>query len=228
MSSPEIVVVGIADSVKRGKTMILREKPDLVFLDIQLSDGTSFEILESLNEINFNVIFTTAYDQYAIKAFQFSAVDYLLKPLDIQEVKQAVDKCLRRKKANLTATQLENLLANMNQNQNNDPILSISTSENIEFVKIKDIIRCEASAAYTDLILRDAKRIVISKVIKDMELLLDEHPFYRIHQSHLINLSEIKKYWKKQNVLEMSDGSKLPIARSRKEGFFGAVTRFRI
>ncbi len=228
LSCPEIEIIGMADSIISARNLINDLLPDLVFLDIQLSDGTGFDLLESLRHLSFHVIFTTAFDQYAIKAFQFSAVDYLLKPLDIDEVKKAVQKCIRLGTKNITDDQLRSLLNNLKLKSDEQPILTVSTTDRIEFVKISDIIRCEASAAYTTLHLKHANKIIISKVIKEMEILLSDFSFQRIHQSHLVNLHEINKYWKKMNVLEMSDGSRLPISRSRKEGFFRAISGLRI
>ena len=228
LCSPEIDVVGMADSVEKGKELILESYPDLIFLDVQLKDGLGFDLLEQLDDLEFHIIFTTAYDQYAIKAFRFSAVDYLIKPLDISELKSAIKRIKRQNLTRMNQEKISNLLRNLSLNQSEEPILSVSTMDNIEFIKIHDIIRAEAKGAYTYLILKDKRKTLISKVIKELDQLLSAHSFYRIHQSHLVNLREIKKYFKRQNELQMSDDSFIPISRTKKEGFLERVAHLRI
>lgn len=228
LCNDEIEVVGVTGSVTEAVSLIESLNPDIIFLDIQLSDGVGFEVLERCGPISAHLVFTTAFDQYAIKAFELSAVDYLIKPIDIDHVKRAVLKCHERNHLSISKKQVEGLLQNLSRKRTEDPILSISTAENIEFVKVREIIRCEANGAYTKLFLNDGRKVMISKVIKDLENLLSEYQFFRIHQSHLINISHIRKYWKKNNQLEMIDDSMIPIARTRKERFLATVGNLKI
>lgn len=216
---PEVEVVGTADSVTSGAKIVRDLQPDVLFLDVQITGGTGFDVLEKVNDLNLSVIFTTAYDHYALKAFKFSAIDYLLKPIDIEELKSAVKKVSVSSEREEDQYKIQNLLSNL-KNPGEDPVLLVSTMEAVEFVRIREIIRCEAQGAYTQLILKDTKPVMVSKVIKEFEFLLQDYGFYRVHQSHLINLKEVRKYVKSENYLLMRDGAKIQLARSRKDDFF--------
>ena len=207
--------------------MIKQNDPDLIFLDVQLTDGTGFEVLESLSPLRGVVIFTTAYDHYAIKAFKFSAIDYLLKPIDIDELKTAVTK-VPQANSTVDGYKLQNLLSNLKRVPEEDPVLLVPSMESIDFVRIEDIIRCEANGAYSMLHLREGRPLMVSKVIKEFEFLLKDYGFYRVHQSHLINLKEIRKYVRTHNSILMRDGTELQLARSRKEGFFERMSKLKI
>jgi two-component system LytT family response regulator len=224
---PEIDIVGSADSVTTGVNIIRALQPDVLFLDVQISGGTGFDVLEKLHDLRVSVIFTTAYDHYALKAFKFSAIDYLLKPIDIEELKSAVQKATSIGRQEEDQYKIQNLLSNI-KNPNEDPVLLVSTSEAVEFVRIRDIVRCEAQGAYTQLFLRDTKPVMVSKVIKEFEFLLQDYGFYRVHQSHLINLKEVRKYVKSENYLLMRDGAQIQLARSRKDEFFTALHKVQL
>jgi two-component system LytT family response regulator len=223
---PEVDVMGMADSVNEGVDTILKHHPDLVFLDVQINGGTGFDVLDRLKGQSPSIIFTTAYDQYALKAFKFSAIDYLLKPIDIEELKTAVRKASTATAQEEDKYKIQNLLSNL-KNPNEDPVLLVSTLEAVEFIRIRDIIRCEASGAYTQLYLRDRKPVMVSKIIKDFEFLLQDYGFYRVHQSHLINLKEVQKFVKSENFLQMRDGAQIQLARSRRMIFSICCTRCR-
>lgn len=225
---PELEVVDVAASVEDGVKAIRQSQPELLFLDIQLTDGTGFDILEQLDYANIAVIFTTAYDQYAIKAFRFSAVDYLLKPIDIDELKTAIQKITAPQHMSLAQQKLEHLLANIRRSPEDDPVLLVSTMDSIEFVNIRDILRCEADGAYCTLIMKDGTSVMVSKVIKEFEMLLQDYGFYRVHQSHIINMREIRKFSRPDNALIMRDGKKIQLARSRKEQFFDALNKVKV
>jgi two-component system LytT family response regulator len=180
-----------------------------------------------LKEESPSVIFTTAYDHYALKAFKFSAIDYLLKPIDIEELKAAVRKASTTTSHDEDKYKIQNLLSNL-KNPNEDPVLLVSTLEAVEFIRIKDIIRCEASGAYTQLYLRDRKPVMVSKIIKDFEFLLQDYGFYRVHQSHIINLKEVQKFVKSENFLVMRDGAQIQLARSRKDEFFNMLHKVQV
>ncbi|HSF88595.1 MAG TPA: LytTR family DNA-binding domain-containing protein [Saprospiraceae bacterium] len=224
---PEVLVVGQAKSVQEGIKAVNTLQPDILFLDVQIVGGTGFDILEKLNDTRVSVIFTTAYDHYALKAFKFSAIDYLLKPIDIDELKQAVKKATAPNQQAEDEYKIKNLLSNI-RNPSEDPVLLVSTLEAVEFVRIREIIRCEAQGAYTQLILKDTKSVMVSKVIKEFEFLLQDYSFYRVHQSHLINLREVRKYVKSENYLLMRDGAQIQLARSRKDDFFNVLHKVQL
>ncbi len=224
---PEVEVVGSADSVTTGITTVRTFLPDVLFLDVQISGGTGFDVLEKLKDVKLSVIFTTAYDHYALKAFKFSAIDYLLKPIDIEELKQAVKKVIAPNQQAEDEYKIQNLLSNI-KNPTEDPVLLVSTLEAVEFVRIREIVRCEAQGAYTQLMLKDARPVMVSKVIKEFEFLLQDYGFYRVHQSHLINLKEVRKYVKSDNYLLMRDGAQIQLARSRKDDFFNVLHKVQL
>ncbi|MBK8830711.1 MAG: response regulator transcription factor [Saprospiraceae bacterium] len=224
---PDVEVVGNATSVQDGIKTVNALQPDILFLDVQIVGGTGFDILEKLNNTKVSIIFTTAYDHYALKAFKFSAIDYLLKPIDIDELKIAVKKVTAPNQQAEDEFKIKNLLSNI-KNPSEDPVLLVSTLEAVEFVRIREIIRCEAQGAYTQLILKDTKSVMVSKVIKEFEFLLQEYGFYRVHQSHLINLREVRKYIKSENYLLMRDGAQIQLARSRKDDFFNVLHKVQL
>lgn len=224
---PEVEVVGVADSVSSGVKELRAHNPDVVFLDIQISGGTGFDVLDKMDQVHTAVIFTTAYDQYALKAFKFSAIDYLLKPIDIEELKLAVRKASNSNQSIMRQYQIQNLLTHI-KNPDEAPVLLVSTIDAVEFVRMPDIIRCEAQGAYTQLFMKDSKPIMVSKVIKEFEFLLQDYGFFRVHQSHLINLKEVKKFVKPDNYLLMRDGAQIQLARSRKEEFFQALNKVQV
>ena len=224
---PDVEVVGNATSVQDGIKTVNALQPDILFLDVQIVGGTGFDILEKLNNTKVSIIFTTAYDHYALKAFKFSAIDYLLKPIDIDELKIAVKKVSAPNQQAEDEFKIKNLLSNI-KNPSEDPVLLVSTLEAVEFVRIREIIRCEAQGAYTQLILKDTKSVMVSKVIKEFEFLLQEYGFYRVHQSHLINLREVRKYIKSENYLLMRDGAQIQLARSRKDDFFNVLHKVQL
>jgi two-component system LytT family response regulator len=224
---PEVEVVAMADSVASAIKEIRQVDPDIVFLDVQLNGGTGFDVLDKIDDMDIAVIFTTAYDHYALKAFKFSAIDYLLKPIDIDELKQAVRKASESNERAVRQYQMQNLLSQI-RNPDETPVLLVSTADSVEFVRLQDIVRCEAQGAYTLLVLKDSKPVMVSKVIKEFEFLLHEYGFYRVHQSHLVNIKEVRKYVKSENSLLMRDGANIQLARSRKEEFFNALNKVQV
>src|SRR5690606_6555959 len=219
--APDIQIVGEAEGVPDAITIISNKMPQVVFLDIQLSEGTGFDILEQLaklqGSISFQVVFITAYEQYAIKAFRFSALDFLLKPVDPEELQNVIEKIKMTLQRNQDFEHIELLLENIRKKDNFKRI-ALSTSDGIHLFNISEIIRCESADNYTKFFLKDGKSILISKTLKEYEELLDEHGFKRIHQSHLINLAYLKSYIKKDGgYVIMSDNSHLPISHRKKE-----------
>src|SRR5262245_61400240 len=191
---PQLNVVGDADSVKTGLTTIAVERPELVFLDIELQSETSFEMLERLPEINFELVFTTAFDHYALKAIKFCAIDYLLKPIDLKELQMAVAKAEKRLNRAYLNKNLEVLVHNLKSGSQKNHRIAVSTLEGLLFLNVCDIIYCESNGPYTHFILRQGNKIITSKHLKEYENLLSGYDFFRIHKSYLVNLQEIQKY----------------------------------
>ena len=204
--------------MKTGKSAILKHNPDIVFLDIQMPDGSGFKLLESFEQIDFDVIFTTAYDQFAIKAIKFSALDYLLKPIFPEDLVEAVKKAEKKRSGQGSKESIEVLLQHMKKPETDNPKIVLATSEKINVVNIKDIIRCASDNYYTFFYFTDGTRLLISKTLKENEELLSEHNFIRPHKSHLINIMYIKGFLKQDGgYVMMSDGSKVPVSRRKKE-----------
>ena len=185
MHCPTVNVVGTANGVEEGLKLLAHKNTDLLFLDIKMNDGTGFDLLKRLPQINFNLIFTTAYDEYALKAFKFSAIDYLLKPIDPLELKDAVSK-IKIESSN-TSKSLDSMME-MYSNKVFDK-LAIPSVDEFSFVHLSQIIRCEASSNYTIIFLENGKKIVAPKTLKEFEALLSSEGFFRVHQSHLISLN---------------------------------------
>jgi len=220
--APHINIIGEAHSVNSGIEVMQQLEPQVVFLDIQLNDGTGFDILEKLAEenkhIKSNVVFITAHEQYAIKAFRFSALDFLLKPVDPEELQIVIQKIEAVLEKKTDYSHIDLLLENIKKNVDNFKRIALSTSEGIHLFDISDIIRCESTDNYTKFFIKNNKPILISKTLKEYEEMLKEHNFERIHQSHLINLSYLKSYIKKDGgYVVMSDDSHLPISQRKRE-----------
>ncbi len=220
--APEIDIIGEADSVKTGVLIIQALQPQIVFMDIQLGDGNGFDILEQLaqknGKVTTNVVFVTAYEEYAIKAFRFSALDFLLKPIDPEELLKVIGKIKKVVEKSDNYAHIDLLLENIRKKVDTFKRIALSTSDGIHLFDISDIIRCESEDNYTKFIIKNNKPILISKTLKEYEELLGEHGFERIHQSHLINLTYLKSYIKKDGgYVVMSDNSNLPISQRKKD-----------
>jgi two-component system LytT family response regulator len=221
---PNVQIIGEAKDVKTGVELLQIVKPDIVFLDIQMPDGNGFDLLRKLSNTNFHLIFTTAYDQYALRAIKFNALDYLLKPIDVEELKTAVAKALKLQKPK--NEEVNNLLSNLNKNPEEHKIV-LSTSEGMHIIKVKSIIRCQADDYYTNFYLDDGRRIMISKTLKESEELLNGHNFIRPHRSHLVNMAYIKRYVKSDGgYIILSDGTKVPVSRRKKEVIINYLQQF--
>ncbi len=213
-----VTIVAEADGVRTGMEAIAKNKPDIVFLDIQMPDGSGFKLLESIEDVNFSLIFTTAYDQFAIKAIKFSAIDYLLKPIFPDDLVEAVNKAEKNVLSKLTQQNVEVLLENFRKPEIEPPKIVLSTAEKIHVVNVKDIIRCESDNYYTRYFFIDGKKLLISKTLKENEELLSDYNFIRPHKSHLINVLYIKSYNKHDGgFINMTDGSVVPVSRRKKE-----------
>jgi two-component system LytT family response regulator len=219
--APEIAIMGEADSVKTGTELLLKTEPQVVFLDIHLGDGSGFDLLEEVNKrgkLNSQIVFITAHEQYAIKAFRFSALDFLLKPVDPDELEKVISKIKNVLVKSESVAHIDLLLENIRKKVDNFKRIALSTADGIHLFEISDIIRCESEDNYTKFYIKNNKPVLISKTLKEYEDLLTEHGFERIHQSHLINLSYLKSYIKKDGgYVVMADNSNLPISQRKKE-----------
>ena len=217
----DIQIIGEAESVKTGITALEKFKPQVVFLDIHLSDGTGFDILEQVaknGKANSHIVFITAHEQYALKAFKFSALDFLLKPVDPEELQKTIVKIKETLGKNHSFEHIDLLLENIRKKVDHFKRIALSTSDGIHLFEISDIIRCESQDNYTTFFIKNHKPLLISKTLKEYEDLLTEHGFERVHQSHLINLSYLKSYIKNDGgYVVMADNTNIPIAQRKKE-----------
>ena len=212
-----VEVVSIAGGVAEALKALKEHQPQLVFLDIELPDGDGFQVLEKAPELNFEVIFTTAYNQYAMRAFKFSATDYLLKPIDIEELPAPRHPQTGKNDA---ASRIEALLQNMREPQPKLKRIVLPTSNGFTVVSPENIIRCESDRNYTFIFLKDGRKILVSRTIKEYEEMLENHDFFRIHQSHLINLRYLNNYTLgRGGYVELTDGSTLDVSARRKSDF---------
>jgi two-component system LytT family response regulator len=221
---PQLTIVGLAKNVAEGVEFINTLSPDLVFLDISMPDGTGFDVLEKTQGLKFDIIFTTATDKHALKAIKYSACDYLLKPIDVDELKPTVDKLIE-KHASKTSTMpsmenLQFLIQNLKRADDNYSKITLPTGNAYEIVNIKDIIRCEADGSYTNFILIGGKKLMVSASMKHYEDLLPANDFIRIHHHHLININHVVRFLKVDGGYAiMSDNSQLEISRRKKDAF---------
>jgi two-component system, LytTR family, response regulator len=220
--APQINIIGEADCVASGIEAIDFLKPEVVFLDIQLNEGTGFDILEELafrnGKITSHIVFITAHEQFAIKAFRFSALDFLLKPVDPDDLKIVIGKIKDVIEKNDNYAHIDLLLENIRKKVDHFKRIALSNSDGIHLFDISDIIRCESEDNYTKFYVKNSKPILISKTLKEYEDLLTEHGFIRIHQSHLINLAFLKSFIKKDGgYIVMADNSNLPISKRKKD-----------
>ena len=214
---PDVKIVGICHSGATALTSIQEHSPQLLFLDIEMPRMNGFELLEKVGDINFEIIFTTSYDQYAIKAIRMSALDYLLKPVDREELQSAVQKVKQHQHSHKTQ-QIEMLLHKLSNPATPMLRIALPTMEGLQLVQIDSVICCMSDSNYTTFRLKGKEKIIVSKTLKDVEDLLSEYSFQRVHHSSLVNLNEINKYIKGEGgYLVMSDGSHVDVSRSRKE-----------
>ena len=219
---PQLNILGEADSVVTGKEAIKNLQPDIVFLDIHMPGGSGFDLLKALGPIDFILIFTTAYDRYAIKAFRFSALDYLLKPVEPDLLVEVIEKAFATIGQVKLKDRYESLLMNYESDNTAPKRLVLPMAGKFKVVEIGEIMYCAADGNYTQVHLKDRSRLVVSKQIKEFDELLSEHRFFRIHQSYLVNLNYVQGFTKGQNgEVELHDGTSLSLARSKKKEFLG-------
>lgn len=225
----DVAVVGKAESASAAKKAIQEHQPDLVFLDIEMPGGNGFSLLEEMPNPNFQVIFTTAHADYAIKAIKFAALDYLLKPININELKTAVEKAIINMNAAQDGSLLKKKIEVLKDNRKNEGFdfekIALPTSDGIDFYEIREILRCEADRAYCKFHMLNGQKVVVSKPLKEFEDLLEECNFFRVHKSNMINLNQIKKYVKgKGGYLILSDDSHVDVSVRRKEALMDVLS----
>jgi two-component system LytT family response regulator len=213
---PEIGILKKATSAVEGLEIIRSFEPHLLFLDIQMPFMNGFELLNRLQQYNFSVIFITAYDKYAIKAIRFSALDYLLKPVDADELKTAVQRYIRQQNEQLQYKELyDNLIRNLNEKEFRNYRLALHTHAGVRLATPSEIIYCEAENNYTRLFLSDGKVVTVSRTIKDYEETLNGHDFIRVHKSYLVNLLSVIAYNNQDDTLLLKNGIVVPVSRRR-------------
>ena len=216
----DVNIMATANGGAKGIEAIKKYNPDLVFLDIEMPHKNGFDVLTETSQFNYDVVFTTAYDQFAIKAFKFSALDYLLKPIDIVELQQAVEKA-KQKKGNINLDEKIKLLFSQIQPQQKlTNKIALPIGDAMQLTEPDEIIRCESDSNYTHIFLTNGKKITLAKTLKEVEENISGNPFYRIHQSHLINMNHVSKYIKGDGAyVVMKDGTQIAISRNKKEAF---------
>ncbi|MBC7864879.1 MAG: response regulator transcription factor [Bacteroidia bacterium] len=212
-----VTVVQMADSVETALIAIEKNKPDVVFLDIEMPFASGFTLLEKIKNPDFGIIFCTAYDAYAIKAIKFSALDYLLKPVDVDELIAAVNKIEEKQKSTKRQTpDFELLLSNLKQ-KNNAGKIAVPTFDGLQMISVAEIIKCTASESYTQISLQNGTKIMVSRILKEYDDLLSEMNFFRVHNSCLINLAHVSKYVKGDGgYVVMTDGESVEVSRRKK------------
>jgi len=215
---PNVKVVSIASNINDAYAQVNLHHPDLLFLDIQMGKTTGFDLLNQLAEKTFEVVFVTAYDNYGIQAVKFAALDYLLKPVDPDELKVAVEKAEIRIKNKIHGEQLNFLLSQIKKNESGTPKIALPQQHEIRYVSVDDIMRCVADNTYTFFFLSNGDKILISKPLKEYSDLLKPHGFVRAHQSHLVNPKFVKSWLKEDGgTLLMDSGDKIPVSKPNRE-----------
>jgi len=215
---PQVAVCGEAGDADTAFALIRQTTPQLVFLDIEIPGGNAFTLLDKLKPINFEIIFVTAYDNYTLKAIKYSALDYLLKPVSIEELIAAVNKVAQKINTHFQH-RIDHLLQNVELSKKSLQSLAVPAHFGYEFIIVNNIIRCEASGKYTFFFMSDDRKIVSVKNLKEYEEILSPDVFFRMHHSHLININFIKRYHKTSGIVEMEDGIMIPLASRRRKEF---------
>jgi two-component system LytT family response regulator len=223
---PDVEVIVTASSVKEGIKVLEKSTPDLVFLDIKMGDGTGFDLLRQLKDIKFFLVFITAFEEFAIRAIKFSALDYILKPLDPDELVSAVDKARQAIEKENVSTRIEALFDNLDLLNAKSKKIVLKTTSSVHIVNITDIVRCESEKNYTHFYTTDSEQITVSKTLKEYNEMLGDYSFYRVHQSHLVNLAHVKRYEKQEGgSLIMDDDSIVPVSFRKKEDLMKVFKR---
>lgn len=224
----DIAIVGICSSKREAKKILPEVLPQLIFLDVELADGKGVDLLNELDTTNFEIIFTTSHDKYAINAIKNNAADYLLKPINEKELKKAIEKVLKRieeKSKVAQATLLQDYINNIKESQQQNAKLMVPTKEGMIFLAVNEILRLQSESNYTIFYLENAKKILVAKTLKNFEEKLLPYNFIRIHQSHLINISHLKEIDHADNLVIMADGSSVEISKRKKKEFMDLIEK---
>ena len=224
INCPNITIIGESDNVENGVRLIKQLTPDIVFLDVEMTDGTGFDLLQRLKPINFKVIFITGYEDFAIRAFRFSAIDYLLKPVDPNELIDAVKKVEESLSNEISNLKFNTLFANLERSKDLQKMI-LKTSDKIYSVNIQDIVSCESDKNYTTFHFINSPMLVVSTNLKEYERLLQPFNFFRTHQSHLINMLYFDYFIKSDggNTIIMKDKRNIPLSIRKKEEFLAFI-----
>lgn len=224
-NSEQIEIAGQFDNIKSAIEGLTILNPNLVFMDVELKDGNCFELLKQIENPTFNIIFTTAHNEYAIQAFEYSAIHYLLKPIDFDQLDEAIKRCVKRNKELETNDRLESLIHNLEAHGSQDKKIAIPTTRGYSFHKLGEIVRFEGDGNYCSLVLSNGERLLVTKPLKHYEGLLDKRYFFRTHQSHLVHLSYVEKYINNTSTyVKLSNGDKIPVSVRRRGVFFSLLT----
>jgi two-component system, LytTR family, response regulator len=220
---PDVTIVATTQKPEEAIVLIRQQKPDVIFLDIEMPRMNGFRMLDELGEFDFDIIFTTAYNHYAVDAIRISAFDYLMKPVAIKDLQGAVERLAKHRQLQ-TKDKLDVLRQSLGNTKSQDEKIAIPTNEGLEFIPIKDILHIESSSNYSKLFLLDGKSILVTKLLKEFEDLLLPYHFFRVHNSHLINLKYIKKYIRGEGgQVVMQNGDVIDVARRKKEEFLKII-----
>ncbi|MEO7045441.1 MAG: response regulator [Ferruginibacter sp.] len=223
LHTPQLDVVGVAENANEGLKLIDIYKPDVVFLDIEMPGKSGFDLLRELNNIQFKLVFVSAHNHYSLKAIKFHAFDYLLKPIDVDELKETVAKLLQSANTN-TNEQVIEMLSSSQQGNNDFSKIAIASVSSIDLINIEDILYCEASGNSTIVYLTNNKKIVATKTLKEYEDLLTSHLFFRIHHAYLVNLKHVARYIKGENgSVILSNNKELEVSRRKKQDFLNSL-----
>lgn len=222
--APDVSVVGQASTVTDAIQLISDTQPDILFLDIELPTGTGFSILEQVPELKSDIIFVTAYDKYALEAIRISAIDYLLKPIDREEFVKAIDKVRKARERKRDNSTISDFLSNYRQSQGRQDRIVLPTQDGFQVVHAEEVIWCQGDGAYTRFFMTAGRQIMVSKMLKEFDSILEVHGFFRIHRSHMVNIAHVRRYFKgKGGEVEMSDGNVLAVSREKKDEFISKL-----
>ncbi len=214
---PEVKILAACDHVDAALEAIKTYQPQLIFLDIEMPEKNGFDLVRECDNISFHIIFTTAYDEFALQAFKVNAIAYLLKPIDEEELKMSVERVKKLEAKSISKEALLESISQINSQETKLNKIAIPTSEGMEFIRVDQILRCASESNYTHIYLTTGSRVLVSKTLKEIEYLLSKHNFFRVHSSHLVHLDHIEKYLNgRGGQVLMSNGEIIPVSRSKK------------
>jgi two-component system LytT family response regulator len=220
---PDVQVTATAQKPEDAILLIRQHKPDVIFLDIEMPRMNGFRMLDELGDVDFDIIFTTAYNHYAVDAIRISAFDYLMKPIAIKDLQSAVERLARQRQSH-TKDKLDVLRQSLSPGKSQDEKIAVPTNEGLEFILIKNILHIESNSNYSRLFLLEGKSLLVTKLLKEFEDLLVPYQFFRVHNSHLINLKYIKKYIRGEGgQVIMQNGDVIDVSRRRKDEFLKSI-----